>query len=101
MQEIADYTRQIIRSSDRATIDQQKLGDCPRCGQPVIQGKRGFGCSAWRDGCQFILWPTYKDHQLDMQQLRSLLQHGVTSEPIRLGDGRRIRADHVGFGRVG
>jgi len=90
MHEIVEYTRQIIRSSDETAIDQQKLGDCPRCGQPVIQGKRGVGCSAWRDGCRFVLWPTYKDYQLDMQQLRSLLQHGVTSEPIRLGDAREF-----------
>ena len=89
MHEIVEYTRQIIRSSDEITIDEQRLGDCPRCGQPVIQGKRGFGCSAWRDGCRFVLWPTYKDCQLDMQQLRALLQHGVTRGPIRLGDGRQ------------
>ncbi len=90
MQEIADYTRQIIRSSDETAIDQQKLGDCPRCGQPVIRGKRSFGCSAWRDGCRFVLEPAYKDYQLDMQQLRSLLQHGVTSVPIRIGDAREF-----------
>jgi len=90
MHEIVEYTRQIIQSSDETTIDEQRLGNCPRCGQPVIQGKRGFGCSAWRDGCKFVLWPTYKDCQLDMHQLRALLQHGVTRGSIRLGDGRHF-----------
>lgn len=34
------------------------LGPCPLCGAPVIEGKKGFGCSAWRSGCTFVLWKT-------------------------------------------
>lgn len=34
----------------------EQVGFCPRCGNPVIEGARGFGCSAWRDGCKFIIW---------------------------------------------
>jgi DNA topoisomerase-3 len=90
MQEIVEYTRQIIQSSDEITIDEEKLGDCPRCGQPVIVGKRAFGCSAWRAGCQFVLQPTYRDRDLDPKQIRELLQHGVTSEPIKLVDGQQF-----------
>ena len=58
-------------------IDEKKLGDCPRCGQPIIAGKQAFGCSAWREGCRFVLQPTYSDSQLDTRQIRALLQHGV------------------------
>lgn len=32
------------------------LGPCPLCGAPVVEGKKGFGCSAWRTGCSFVLW---------------------------------------------
>jgi len=88
MQEIAEYTRQIIQSSGEIAIDHEKLGDCPQCGQPVIAGKRAFGCSAWRKGCQFVLQPAYQDRELDPRQIRELLQHGLTSEPIKLADGR-------------
>ena len=30
---------------------------CPACkaGQ-VIAGKRGWGCSRWREGCKFVVW---------------------------------------------
>jgi len=90
MQEIAEYTRRIIQSSDETAIDEEKLGDCPRCGQPVIAGKRAFGCSAWRQGCRFVLEPTYRGRDLDSRQIRALLQHGVTSEPIKLGDGQQL-----------
>jgi DNA topoisomerase-3 len=90
MQEIVEYTRQIIQSSDEIAIDKDKLGDCPRCGHPIMAGKRAFGCSAWREGCPFVLQPTYRDHDLDSGQIRELLQHGATSEPIKLDDGRRF-----------
>ena len=90
MQEIVEYTRQIIQSSDDIAIDEERLGDCPQCGQPVIAGRRAFGCSAWREGCRFVLQPTYRDRDLDPRQIRALLQHGVTNEPIQLGDGQQV-----------
>ncbi|QDU92801.1 type IA DNA topoisomerase [Lignipirellula cremea] len=89
MQEIADYIRRILRSSEPLEIDEQKLGDCPQCGQPVIAGKRAFGCSAWRGGCTFVLEPAFGEVELDPRQVRALLQHGVLLEPIELGDGRK------------
>ena len=88
MSEIADYTRGIIRSCDHATIDHEKLGNCPCCGKHVIAGKQAFGCSGWRDGCKFVLKPTHKETELKMTQIRELLQHGVTGKPITLADGR-------------
>jgi DNA topoisomerase-3 len=59
MEEIAEYTTRIIQAAQLEQVDEQHWGRCPRCGSPVIQGKRGYGCSAWRDGCPFVLWPTY------------------------------------------
>jgi DNA topoisomerase-3 len=43
------------RDGDATSIDEGRLGDCPRCGRPVITGKRGLGCSGWREGCPFVL----------------------------------------------
>jgi DNA topoisomerase III len=85
MQEIAEYTRELIQSSDNKAIDETKLGACPRCGQPIILGNQAYGCSGWRKGCRFVLQPTYRDHQLDIRQIRELLQYGVLSEPITIG----------------
>ena len=84
MNAIAQYTSQIIQSGEAAPIDEQRWGNCPRCGSQVIQGNRGYGCSAWRDGCKFVLWPTYKDRELAASEIRELLQHGVLQRPIEL-----------------
>jgi len=87
MDEIVAFTRQIVHSGEDMAIDEERLGDCPQCGQPVIAGKRAFGCSAWRGGCKFVLQPTYKDRNLQPRQIRELLQHGVTNGPDKLDDG--------------
>ncbi len=75
----------------RPTVDATRLGDCPRCGRPVIEGKRGFGCSGWREGCPFVLWREYKGHTLGDDQVRELLQHRVLRRPVTIaGTGEVI-----------
>lgn len=32
------------------------LGKCPLCNSPIIEGKKGFGCSNWKNGCKFVIW---------------------------------------------
>ncbi len=89
MAEIADYANRIVGGDDAASVDQTTFGNCPKCGRPVIQGKRGFGCSGWRDGCKFVLWPTFKDRELSVAEIRELLQRRTLLTPVhdeRLGD---------------
>lgn len=37
--------------------DVKTLGICPACGGDVVSGKKAWGCSNWRNGCKFTLWP--------------------------------------------
>src|SRR4051794_40363298 len=60
MGEIARYTAEVIRSEDADAIDAGRLGDCPRCGRPVLEGKQTFRCTGWWGGCTFILWREYR-----------------------------------------
>jgi DNA topoisomerase-3 len=72
-------------------VDQPRWGDCPCCGHEVIRGNRGYECSAWKEGCKFVLWPTYKGYELDEGEIRQLLQHGALQQSIELaGVGRVI-----------
>jgi DNA topoisomerase-3 len=82
MAEIGRYAQRVVDVDSQARIDQATLGTCPKCGRPVIRGKRGFGCSGWRDGCSFVVWPTYKDRELSVDQIRELLQRRVLLQPI-------------------
>jgi DNA topoisomerase-3 len=86
MQEIAEYTHGIVTANDQLRVDHKIYGPCPRCGQPIIAGKKSFGCSGWRMGCKFVLQPTYRDQELSMLQVRELLQFGVTSQALTIED---------------
>ncbi|WP_194189972.1 type IA DNA topoisomerase [Clostridium chrysemydis] len=35
---------------------EESLGNCPECGNPIIEGDKGFGCSNWKNGCKFTIW---------------------------------------------
>lgn len=45
--------------ADKST-GRKTVGVCPRCGKPVVEGSKGFGCSGYKDGCGFVLWMTGK-----------------------------------------
>ncbi|CAN5906543.1 DNA topoisomerase 3 [soil metagenome] len=83
MAEIVRYTKAIVGQEDGAGIDPGRLGDCPRCGRPVIEGRRGFGCSGWKEGCPFVLWREHKGLRLADDQIRELLQGRVLRQPLR------------------
>jgi len=52
---------------------------CPACRQgTLIAGKRGWGCSRWRDGCGFVVWFEVNGRRLTGGQLRDLVAKGKT-----------------------
>lgn len=82
MQGISQFTRQIIKDSDISKINYEIYGPCPKCKSPVIQGKKGYGCSKWREGCAFVLWKQNKEIELNEGQIRCLLQKKILLPPI-------------------
>ncbi|MGC8643948.1 MAG: DNA topoisomerase, partial [Isosphaeraceae bacterium] len=90
MAEIVKYIGEVIHHGDATSVDENWLGDCPRCGRPVIKGKRGFGCSGWREGCPFVLWREYKGQSFGDNQIRQLLQRRILLEPLRSGESGKV-----------
>lgn len=83
MQNIAKYIGRVIVESDLANIDYGIYGPCPKCKNPVIKGKKGYGCSKWQEGCKFVLWSEYKGLHLSEVQIRSLVQKKIITQPIQ------------------
>jgi len=36
--------------------DIEALGLCPNCQKPIIEGKKGYGCLGYKEGCKFVIW---------------------------------------------
>ena len=34
----------------------EEVGNCPTCGNAVIETEKAFGCVNWRNGCKFTIW---------------------------------------------
>ncbi|MCK9395064.1 MAG: DNA topoisomerase 3 [Methylobacter sp.] len=78
MAEIIRFTQKIKDESDRPLYDQSRLGDCPLCGKPVIEGRKGYGCSDWKAGCKFVLWKEMYGVPVSRDMACQLLQNGRT-----------------------
>lgn len=38
----------------------ESIGVCPICGNPVVENEKGFGCTNWKNGCNFTIWKNDK-----------------------------------------
>jgi DNA topoisomerase-3 len=93
MQDIASYVREVvsaIRGGTRGPV--VRAGPpppappaalaplaCPRCqAGTLVTGKRGWGCSRWREGCGFVIWFETAGKRLTETQLHELITKGKT-----------------------
>ena len=90
MEGIRSMTRELVQTYTNISEDGQKLfapekeviGNCPRCGKPVYEGKKNFACSD--RSCTFVLWKndrfwTSRKKELTKKMAADLLKKGRTS----------------------
>ena len=87
MDGVVEFTKKLIETSNVSAINNNNLGNCPRCSNSIIKGRRGYGCSKWREGCEFVIWSEHNGIELSVRQIQALLQHKVLLWPIKDKDG--------------
>jgi DNA topoisomerase-3 len=61
--------------------NRQPVGTCPKCGAPVVETKKAYGCSAWKSrGCDFAIWKQVSGKRLSESQAKQLLTRGRTNK---------------------
>ena len=91
MQEIGSFAASVVDgvrkmegekvSSPAVTLSREPLGSCPKCGAPVIETKKAYGCSSWKQsGCKFAIWKTVAGKRVSQAQARQLLNKGETGK---------------------
>ncbi len=93
--EYPSVNMQIIPSSlkrSSAGSSREVLGSCPRCGMPIVEGRSGFGCSGYRQGCKFVIWktsksPLFSKTAIKPTQVKTWLSSGWEDEIVENEDG--------------
>lgn len=56
------------------------IGICPICGGNIMEGKKNYYCSNYREkNCGFVLWKVVAKKELSKEQIIQLLEKGKTS----------------------
>lgn len=61
----------------------ESIGICPRCGSSIVEGKNGYGCSGYRDGCKFVIW---KKPKLSFMSKSTI----TTNDAKKLLEGKKV-----------
>jgi DNA topoisomerase-3 len=52
---------------------------CPKCGLGrIIEGRKGYGCNRYREGCDFVIWKEIAHKTLTEKQRATLIRTGRT-----------------------
>lgn len=57
----------------------QNIGLCPVCKANVIEGKKGFGCANYKQGCKFVVWKEISGKTLTLNMVTDLLNKKKTN----------------------
>lgn len=52
---------------------------CPKCGKPVRENTKAFGCTGYRDGCDFTIWKVKSGKKVTESMAKQLISKGSTS----------------------
>lgn len=60
VEKIKKEKRVLISKEDKEGNEIEVIGKCPNCNSDIIEGKIGYGCSNYIEGCKFTLWKNDK-----------------------------------------
>jgi len=73
----ATYTMKDKRSTQKTIASRT----CPKCKEGrLLKGKNGYGCSRWKDGCDFVMPFKFMEKKLSENQLKRLLEKKATTK---------------------
>ncbi|WP_438431356.1 DNA topoisomerase 3 [Gorillibacterium sp. sgz500922] len=83
-----------------AAGERPRVARCPRpgCGGELFMGRRGYGCSRYKEGCGFVIWKDSFGKSLSDSMVRQLAEKGRTgklkfSDADGSFDGRLVLRD--------
>lgn len=91
----ASSTGTTVQSGTASSGVREVLASCPSpgCSGHIIEGKKGYGCSHFKEGCTFVVWKEYAGKKITSTMLKSLVEKGSTQVlSFKRKDGSTVKA---------
>lgn len=104
MEEVKEYTIKICEElkntkANNVPVFNQRPEICkcpiPGCGGSIIEGKKGFGCSNWKEkSCKFVIWKSIASKIITPDIVKKLVNDGKTNtiKGLKRKDGSSFEA---------
>ena len=83
---IKNIVRNIIQDLDgikieKPLVESKTIGSCPKCQKgDIIEGKKGYGCSGYKDGCNFVIWKEIAGKKISLSIAKTLIEKRRTKK---------------------
>ncbi|MEN5132694.1 DNA topoisomerase 3 [Elizabethkingia anophelis] len=83
---IKNIVRNIIQELDgikieKPVVESKTIGSCPKCQKgDIIEGKKGYGCSGYKDGCNFVIWKEIASKKISLSIAKILIEKRRTKK---------------------
>ncbi len=91
-------TDRVSKASASVSEAPALIAACPRpgCGGSLFMGRKGYGCSRYREGCTFVIWKDSFGRSLTDAQVKALAEKGRTAKlKLKLADGSEVEGKLV------
>ncbi|WP_337059083.1 type IA DNA topoisomerase, partial [Elizabethkingia meningoseptica] len=83
---IKNTVRNIIQELDgikieKTSVESKTIGICPKCQKGnIVEGKKGYGCSEYKDGCNFVIWKEIAGKKISLSIAKTLIEKRRTKK---------------------
>lgn len=79
-------------SGERIRNVAECIGRCPKCGAEIRANAKAYGCSGYKNGCDFVIWKTIAGKGITENQVKQLLTQKKTAK-IKGFSGKKGKFD--------
>ncbi len=65
-----------VEKSDAQT---EAFGACPVCAGDIVEGRKAYGCSNWKNGCRFAVWKVIAKKEITPEIAKELIERRETA----------------------
>ena len=74
LKSIKDFVFNVCKNKKNIdSFKKEMIGKCPSCGKDILEGKKNYYCSGYKEGCKFMLWKDITGAKLSVKDVKALL----------------------------